>query len=237
LCVITHNTKQLTRTLLNVLNEWLDFITQHTGQSYFRDLRHFVNSERARYVVHPDEHLEFAALHLTPLKSTRVVILGQDPYHGAGQAHGLAFSVMRPEPPPPSLRNIFIERQNDIGLRPSGHGDLTSWAEHGVLLLNTTLTVRDGHAASHAGRGWETFTDAVISRVDQLDERVVFVLWGRHARQKRHLITQSHHVVLESAHPSPLSAHRGFFGSAPFSRTNRALTEASREPIDWSLPD
>ena len=224
-------------TLTHVHSDWPEFIEHHRTLPYFADLRRFVDSERAHHVVHPDEDDECAALRLTPLASTRVVILGQDPYHAPGQAHGLAFSVKRPVAPPPSLRNIFVERENDIGIPPSPHGDLTEWARQGVLLLNTTLTVRDGKAASHAGRGWETFTDAVIAHVDRLPERVVFVLWGRHAQTKRRLVTQGRHVVIESAHPSPLSAHRGFFGSSPFSRTNTALADAGRPPVDWNLPD
>jgi uracil-DNA glycosylase len=234
---MTDNTTGSTPTLSHVHNDWFDFIDHQRRQPYFRDLRRFIDSERAHHVVYPPEEDEFAALKLTPLEKTRVVIIGQDPYHAPGQAHGLAFSVKRPTVPPPSLRNIFIERENDIGIPPSHHGDLTCWAQQGVLLLNTTLTVRDGVAASHAGCGWESFTDAVIARVSQLSERVVFVLWGRHAQQKRRLVTQTHHEVIESAHPSPLSAHRGFFGSAPFSRTNQALIAARRDPIDWGLPD
>lgn len=234
---MTDNSKKQPPTLSHVHNDWSDFIENEKNRPYFAQLRRFVDSERAHHVVHPDEELEFAALHLTPLATTRVVILGQDPYHAPGQAHGLAFSVRRPVPPPPSLRNIFVERENDLGIAPSRHGDLTTWATQGVLLLNTTLTVRDGSAASHAGHGWESFTDAAISCVDRLPHRVVFLLWGRHAQEKRHLVTGEHHVVIESAHPSPLSARRGFFGSSPFSRTNQALVEARCTPIDWGLPD
>lgn len=234
---MTDNTTTQPPTLCTVHNDWLQFIAEQENQPYFRELRRFVDSERAHHAVHPREDDEFTALHLTPMADTRVVILGQDPYHSPGQAHGLAFSVKRPVPPPPSLRNVFLERQNDLGLLPSSHGDLTHWARQGVLLLNTTLTVREGLAASHAGHGWETFTDEVITQVDRLPERVVFILWGRHAQEKRRLVTQNHHVVIESAHPSPLSARRGFFGSTPFSRTNRALTEAGRGAIDWDLPD
>jgi uracil-DNA glycosylase len=177
----------------------------------------------------------FAALHLTPRASTKVVILGQDPYHGAGQACGLAFSVPPGVRPPPSLRNVFAELQSDLGIPPPSSGNLEPWARQGVLLLNTTLTVRGGASASHQGRGWETFTDEVIKAVDAKPERVVFILWGASARRKRALVDPARHVVIESAHPSPLSASNGFFGSRPFSRANSALAEAGREPVDWRL--
>jgi len=166
----------------------------------------------------------------------RVVILGQDPYHGPKQAHGLAFSVASGVPLPPSLRNVLAERENDLGLPVPKSGDLSAWAAQGVLLLNTTLTVRAGEAGSHQGRGWESFTDEVIRVVSNKVEPVVFVLWGASARSKKALIDDSRHIIIESAHPSPLSAHRGFFGSRPFSRVNASLTSSGRPPIDWSLP-
>ena len=177
----------------------------------------------------------FAALHLTPFADVKVVILGQDPYHGAGQAHGLCFSVRRGVPPPPSLVNIFKELQADLGIDPPSHGCLDAWAQQGVLLLNATLTVRARQAASHQGKGWETFTDEVLRAVNAKPERVVFILWGASARKKRVLVDTSRHVIIESAHPSPLSAHNGFFGSRPFSRANAALEAAGREPIDWHV--
>ena len=179
----------------------------------------------------------FAALHLTPYADVRVLILGQDPYHGPGQAHGLCFSVRRGVAAPPSLVNIFKELTSDLGLAAPRHGNLDAWAGQGVLLLNTTLTVRAHQAASHQGKGWERFTDAVISAVDEKEEQVVFILWGASARKKRTLIDTTRHVVIESAHPSPLSASNGFFGSRPFSRTNEALAAAGRAPVDWALPD
>ena len=178
---------------------------------------------------------ELAALRATPLAATKVVILGQDPYHGEGQAHGLSFSVRHGVRIPPSLRNILTELHDDTGVAVPNSGDLTPWARRGVLLLNTTLTVRQGEAGSHHGRGWERFTDAIISAVNGKEERTVFVLWGNNARQKRQLITNPVHSVLESAHPSPLSARNGFFGSRPFSRANEALAEAGIEPVDWTL--
>ena len=178
----------------------------------------------------------FAALHLTSYAGVKVLILGQDPYHGPGQAHGLCFSVRPGVPAPPSLVNIYAELESDLGIPPADHGHLTHWARQGVLLLNTTLTVRAHKAGSHQKRGWETFTDEVIKAVSAKPERVVFVLWGAAAGRKRELIDTSHHAIVSSPHPSPLSAHRGFFGSRPFSRINELLVEAGREPIDWALP-
>jgi uracil-DNA glycosylase len=179
----------------------------------------------------------FSAIHLTSHANVRVMILGQDPYHGPHQAHGLCFSVQRGVPAPPSLVNIFKELRTDLGIVPPRHGNLEQWATQGVLLLNTTLTVRAGQAGSHHGKGWETFTDQVLRVVNDKPEHVVFVLWGAAARRKKLLIDTSRHSVIESAHPSPLSAHNGFFGSRPFSRANDALVAAGREPIDWQLTD
>lgn len=204
---------------------------------YWQQLQAFVADQRSRYTVFPPAPQVFAALHLTPYAETRVVILGQDPYHGPRQAHGLCFSVHRDVPIPPSLANIYKELESDLGIAPPAHGNLESWARQGVLLLNTTLTVRAGQAASHHGHGWETFTDEVLRVVNAKTQRVVFLLWGSNARKKKSLIDLSRHVVIESAHPSPLSAHNGFFGSRPFSRTNAALVEAGREPIDWVISE
>jgi uracil-DNA glycosylase len=204
---------------------------------YWAELQDFVRHERERHVVFPPHDEVFAALHLTSFAATRVVILGQDPYHGSGQAHGLCFSVRRGVPIPPSLRNMHKELQQDLGCPTPSHGNLEHWARQGVLLLNTTLTVREGEAASHQGRGWETFTDEVISAVDAKSSRVVFLLWGAASRKKKSLIDTDRHTVIESAHPSPLSAHNGFLGSRPFSRANQALRESGQEPIDWAIPD
>ena len=215
--------------------DWNPVLRDELAKPYWSDLQAFVAAERERHPVHPDPDDVFAALHLTPRAETKVVILGQDPYHGPGQAHGLAFSVRPGVRPPPSLRNVFAELQADLGIPIPSHGSLESWARQGVLLLNTTLTVRGGASASHQGKGWETFTDEVIKAVAAKPERVVFILWGASARRKRVLIDTARHVILESAHPSPLSAHNGFFGSRPFSRANAALTEAGREPVDWRL--
>jgi uracil-DNA glycosylase len=204
-------------------------------QPWFAELERFVDDERAAHTVYPPREQVFTALALTAPDDVRVVILGQDPYHGAGQAHGLAFSVPAGEKVPPSLKNIHKELRSDVDVTPPAHGSLVAWAQQGVLLLNTVLTVRDGEAHSHKGRGWERFTDDVIAAVSAKRTPVVFVLWGLPAQKKRTLVDESVHTVLTSAHPSPLSAHNGFFGSRPFSRSNAALVQAGRAPIDWRL--
>jgi len=217
--------------------DWNPLLRDEFAKPYWAELQAFVADERAQGPVYPKADDVFAALHLTPYASVEVLILGQDPYHGPKQAHGLCFSVQPGVAPPPSLKNIFKELQDDLGYPPPNHGDLRSWATQGVLLLNTSLTVRGGQAASHQGKGWEVFTDQVIRAVNDKPERVVFILWGAAARKKKAFIDTTRHVIIESAHPSPLSAHNGFFGSKPFSRTNEALTAAGREPIDWCIPD
>ena len=216
--------------------DWNPVLRGELAKPYWQALQRFVAEERGRGVVYPAPDEVFAALHLTPLASVKVLVVGQDPYHGPGQAHGLCFSVKPGVAIPPSLRNIYTELTADLGCTAPRHGCLTAWAEQGVLLLNTSLTVRAHEAASHKGRGWETFTDEVIKAVDAKPERVVFILWGAAARKKRALIDASRHTIIESAHPSPLSAQNGFFGSRPFSRANEALVEAGREPVDWQLP-
>lgn len=203
---------------------------------YFRELSSFVESERSQHEVYPARDKVFAAFDATTYEDVRVLILGQDPYHGAGQAHGLCFSVQRDVKIPPSLRNIYKELANDIGCEVPQHGNLTTWAKQGILLLNTVLTVRANEANSHRKRGWEQFTDSVIRAINEKPEAVVFVLWGAPAQKKKKLIDAERHVVIESAHPSPLSAHRGFLGSRPFSRINEALKESGRGEIDWSIP-
>ncbi len=221
--------------------DWNPVLRTEFEKPYWRELQAFVADERSRHDVYPSHDEVFAALHATPLTEVKVVILGQDPYHGPGQAHGLSFSVRPGVRTPPSLRNIHAELRDDVGIEQPGHGNLEAWAHRGVLLLNTSLTVRGGDAGSHAGKGWERFTDRVISTVAGGDNEVVFVLWGNHARKKLSLILDAQggarHSILESPHPSPLSAHRGFFGSKPFSRANRALVAAGREPVDWNLSD
>lgn len=215
--------------------DWNPILRGELAKPYWRELQEFVRSERSRATVYPPHDEVFAALHLTPYADTRVLILGQDPYHGPGQAHGLCFSVRREVRVPPSLANIHRELHDDLGVPVPDHGNLEAWARQGVLLLNATLTVRAGQAGSHQGRGWETFTDQVIAAVSAKPEHVVFVLWGGYARRKRTLIDATRHTVLESAHPSPLSAHNGFFGSKPFSRANAALVAHGQPPIDWAL--
>ncbi len=216
--------------------DWNPILREELGKDYWDPLQDFVATERARHPVYPPPDDVFAALHLTPYATTRVLMLGQDPYHGPKQAHGLCFSVPRGVRIPPSLVNIYEELRTDLGIEPPGHGNLEAWARQGVLLLNTTLTVRAGQAGSHHGKGWERFTDRVIEVVNAKPERVVFVLWGSKARAKAANVDRTRHVVIESAHPSPLSAHNGFFGSRPFSRANAALEEAGLPPIDWHLP-
>jgi uracil-DNA glycosylase len=216
--------------------DWNPVLRGEFAKPYWSELRRFVADERARHTVYPAGDEEFTALHLTPYAATRVVILGQDPYHGPRQAHGLCFSVRRGVPVPPSLANIRKELAADLGIVAPDHGSLDRWARQGVLLLNATLTVRAGQAASHQGRGWETFTDAVLRAVNDKPHPVVFILWGSSARRKKTLV-DARHTIIESAHPSPLSAHQGFFGSRPFSRTNEALVAAGLEPIDWRLDD
>jgi uracil-DNA glycosylase len=215
------------------MNTWSALLQREIGSQRHIELQRFIAHERLESTVFPPAQDVYAALDLTSFESTKVVILGQDPYHGNGQAHGLSFSVRSNTPIPPSLRNIFKELFTDVAIQREQNGDLTGWARQGVLLLNTTLTVREGEPGSHQERGWQHITDTVISALNEKTTRVVFVLWGAHARKKKILITQTHHVVIESAHPSPLSAHRGFFGSKPFSQINSALEGAGLSPINW----
>ena len=216
--------------------DWNPLLRDQFTQPYWAQLQGFVQHERRASVVFPPEAEVFSALHVTSYEDVKVFILGQDPYHGEGQAHGLCFSVRPDVQIPPSLQNIYTEMQTDIGVTPPTHGNVESWARQGVLLLNAVLTVQAHKAGSHRNRGWEIFTDQIIRVVNDKQERVVFLLWGAFAQKKKPLIDADRHVVIESPHPSPLSAHRGFFGSRPFSRTNSALTAAGREPIDWSIP-
>ena len=217
--------------------DWNPILRDEFSKPYWPILQQFVADERAQGPVFPPHDQVFAALHLTPYAEVKVLILGQDPYHGPRQAHGLCFSVPHGVPQPPSLQNIFAELRDDLGIEPPSHGNLEGWARQGVLLLNAFLTVRARQAASHRSAGWETFTDEVIRAVSAKPERIVFILWGAFARRKKSLVDLTRHVVIESPHPSPLSAHNGFFGSKPFSRANAALAAADRQPIDWSLSD
>jgi len=220
---------------LNVPPGWRDVLADELAKPYVAELAAFVAAERREHTVYPPESEEFTALELTPFDDVRAVILGQDPYHGAGQAHGLAFSVRPGVAPPPSLVNIFKELKSDLGISPPGHGYLAGWARQGVLLLNTVLTVRAGEANSHKGHGWEKLTDAIIRAIGGRDRPAVFLLWGAPAQKKAALVDEGRHVVMRSAHPSPLSARNGFFGSRPFSRANAALEERGQPPIDWRL--
>lgn len=216
---------------------WRTLLGAELEEPYFQLLRSFVDRERRSHEVYPPEEEVFAALELTPPERVKVLILGQDPYHGPGQAHGLAFSVRPGVAPPPSLRNIFRELHDELGCPVPGNGSLVPWARQGVLLLNAVLTVRAGEPGSHAGKGWETFTDAVIRAVGRREAPAVFVLWGAYAAKKVGLIDGERHTVLRSAHPSPLSARRGFFGSRPFSAANAALEKSGAAPVGWCLPE
>lgn len=212
---------------------WKEALATEFDEPYFGELARFVKEEYASGTVYPHPKHIFKAFELTPFDATKVVILGQDPYHGPGQAHGLSFSVVEGVRNPPSLQNIFKELRTDVAGAPE-KGDLSSWAEQGVLLLNATLTVRAGQANSHQGKGWERFTDAVIRALSERRDGLVFILWGNYARGKKPLIDAGKHCIIESAHPSPLSAHGGFFGSKPFSKTNAYLESAGKEPIRWA---
>ncbi len=216
---------------------WLAALAAETTRPYWDALQQFVAEERKHHEVYPAAPDVYNAFRYTPLDRVKVLLLGQDPYPGAGQAHGLSFSVRPGVRLPGSLRNIFQELHDDLGIPPAKHGYLVSWARQGVLLLNACLTVRAGSPNSHAGRGWETFTDAAIAAVNRLRRPVVFLLWGAYAQRKSRLIDESRHVVIKSAHPSPLSAANGFFGSRPFSRVNDALTRSNQTPINWRLPE
>ncbi len=219
-------------------HSWQQWLGDELEAPYMRALRDFLAREKAaRKVIYPHSSDWFRAFELTPFNQVKVVILGQDPYHGPGQAHGLCFSVRPGVPLPPSLVNIYKELAAALGVRPVGHGNLEPWARQGVLLLNTSLTVEQGNAGSHRGKGWETFTDRAITTINAHAAPSVFLLWGSHARQKKRLIDTRRHLVLESPHPSPLSAHRGFFGNHHFSRANAFLVEHGRDPIDWQLPE
>lgn len=216
---------------------WKEALSPEFDSAYMQQLKSFLVEEKQHgKVIFPRGSEYFRALDLTPLDEVQVVILGQDPYHGAGQAHGLCFSVRPGVRTPPSLVNIYKELQTDLGIPPARHGFLESWAKQGVLLLNSVLTVEESQAASHQGKGWEKFTDAVIRKVNDECDGVVFMLWGSYAQKKAAFVDTSRHLVLKSVHPSPLSAHNGFFGCQHFSKANTYLAEHGREPIDWALP-
>ena len=216
-----------------MMTTWNEILAEEMQKDYYQELQAFVQKRRAEVRVFPEEKNVFTALELTPFESVKVVILGQDPYHGFGQAHGLSFSVQKGTPLPPSLKNIYKELQEDIGGELPTEGDLSHWAKQGVLLLNTVLTVEEGNANSHKGMGWERLTNRLIESLNKLKHPVIFILWGKPAQDKEKLITNPNHVLLKAPHPSPLSAYRGFFGSKPFSRVNDILMQQGQSPIRW----
>ena len=218
-------------------NDWGQYLKEEMTQPYYRQLRQFLIGEYSTKQVYPDMYSIFNALHYTSYADTKVLILGQDPYHEPGQAHGLSFSVQPNVPPPPSLVNIFKELETDLGCTVPNNGCLEPWARQGVLLLNTVLTVQAHRANSHRDKGWEIFTDKIISLLNQREKPVAFILWGSPARRKKAMITNPQHFIVESPHPSPLSAYRGFFGSRPFSKVNKFLESVGEEPINWQLPN
>ena len=218
-------------------NDWNDYLAGEFEKEYYQKLRKFLISEYHTRTIYPDMYDIFNALHYTSYHDTKVVILGQDPYHGKDQAHGLSFSVRKGVAIPPSLLNIYKELHDDLGCYIPNNGYLKPWADQGVLLLNASLTVRAGVANSHRNIGWEIFTDKVIEILNERDKPVIFILWGANARSKKKYITNKQHYIIESPHPSPLSAHNGFFGSKPFSRANEILKSLGKEPIDWQIPN
>lgn len=227
----------MTATDVKIGESWKVPLSTEFDSPYMADLKAFLQEQKQEgRRIFPKGSEYFRALDLTPLDEVRIVILGQDPYHGEGQAHGLCFSVQPGVRIPPSLVNIYKEMQADLGISPVRHGFLEHWAKQGVLLLNSVLTVEMGRAASHQGKGWERFTDAVIRAVNEQEKPVVFILWGSYAQKKAAFVDSGRHLVLKSVHPSPLSAHNGFFGTRPFSQANAFLEKHGRKPIDWQLP-
>ena len=216
-------------------NDWMQALQGEFHKPYYKELYQFVRNEYNTTVVFPPADDIFNAFHLTPLHEVKVVIIGQDPYHNVGQAHGLCFSVKPDVDIPPSLVNIYQELHDDLGCYIPNNGYLVKWAKQGVLMLNTVLTVRAHQANSHHGKGWEEFTDAAIRTLNEQDRPIVFILWGRPAQMKKSMLTNPHHLILEAPHPSPLSAYRGFFGSRPFSKTNQFLEAHGETPIDWQI--
>lgn len=223
--------------MVNLGNKWDEILAEEFKKDYYLKLREFLKQEYGRYTVYPDMNNIFNSLKYADYDNIKAVIIGQDPYHEPNQAHGLAFSVLRGNPIPPSLKNIYKEIETDLGIGAPNHGELTYWARQGVLLLNNALTVRKGQANSHRRKGWEQFTDAVISKVNEKDSPVVYLLWGANAREKTRLINNPKHLILTAAHPSPLSAYNGFFGCRHFSKCNNFLSQNGVEPVDWRIPD
>lgn len=223
--------------MVKIGNDWDNLLSAEFEKEYYLSLRQTLAEEYASYTVYPAKENIFNALKFTPYSKVKVLLLGQDPYHGEGQAHGLAFSVQKGMQKPPSLVNIFKELDSDLGIQPPSHGCLTDWAKQGVMLLNTVLTVREGEANSHKKIGWTTFTDKIIETLNNREDPVIFLLWGRNAAEKLPLITNKQHYVLSAAHPSPLSASRGFFGCKHFSKTNEILKRLGKEPVFWEISE
>ena len=218
---------------IKINEEWYEMLKNEFEKPYFGELKHFLEAEKKQHCVFPPGSLVFESLNCTPISKLKVVLLGQDPYHGNGQAHGLCFSVQKGTPIPPSLKNIFKEIKSDLNIEQPLHGDLSQWASEGVFLLNTTLTVREGNAGSHQGKGWEIFTDEIIRILSIKKQNLVFILWGKHAQSKLNLIDLSKHFVLQAPHPSPFSAYNGFFGCSHFSKCNHYLEAHDIKPINW----
>ncbi|MBQ8781857.1 MAG: uracil-DNA glycosylase [Oscillospiraceae bacterium] len=223
--------------MVHIGNDWDEILKGEFDKEYYLKLREFLKYEYFHYPVYPNMYDIFNALKYTPYSEVKAVIIGQDPYHQPGQAHGLCFSVKKGVPIPPSLQNIYKEIYSDLGIPPANHGELISWAKSGVLMMNAVLTVRESAPNSHKNMGWEIFTDRVIELLNQREKPMVFILWGANARSKTRLITNPRHLILQSAHPSPLSAYNGFFGNRHFSKTNDFLASHGMEPVDWSVKD
>ena len=223
--------------MVNIGNRWDEILAEEFKKEYYLNLREFLKKEYSTQTIHPDMYSIFNAFKYTSYEDVKVVILGQDPYHQPGQAHGLCFSVGKGVKIPPSLVNIYRELADDLGIQTPTHGYLESWAKNGVLLLNTVLTVRDSQANSHKGKGWEIFTDRVIELLNDREEPMVFILWGSNAQKKAELINKRKHCVIKGVHPSPFSAHRGFFGGRYFSRANAFLELMGQSPVDWRIPE
>ena len=223
--------------MVNIGNDWDELLKDEFKKDYYLKLREFLKHEYATQTIYPDMHDIFNALKATAYKDIKIVILGQDPYHEPNQAHGLCFSVKKGVQPPPSLKNMYKEIKEELGSDPPSHGELLSWANQGILMLNTVLTVRRGAADSHKGKGWEQFTDAVIKKVNEREKPVIFMLWGGKAKQKLPLITNPNHIVLKAAHPSPLSAYQGFFGCGHLKKANEILKQMGEREIDWEIPE
>ena len=221
--------------MVNIGNDWDQILADEWEKPYYQKLREYLKTEYKEQKIYPNMYDIFNSLRYTSFKDTKVVIIGQDPYHGEGQAHGLCFSVKKGVTPPPSLKNIYKELNSDIGMPIPSHGELTHWAKQGILLLNTVLTVREGQPNSHKGMGWEIFTDRIISELNRKEEPIIFLLWGANAEKKAQIITNPLHKKLITVHPSPLSASRGFMGCKHFSKTNELLMQFGKEPIDWEI--